>query len=50
MKRDLRHFDVVSLFLDGKSLGQDAMVVVVGVTLWREKVNLGFVQFNLEWN
>ena len=44
MERDLSTLDLVALFLDGKSLAGDAMVVAVGVTLEGEKVILGFVQ------
>jgi len=44
MERDLSTLDVVALFLDGKSLTEDAIVVAVGVTLEGKKVILGFVQ------
>jgi len=44
MERDLSTLNIVALFLDGKSLAEDAMVVAVGVTLSGEKVILGFVQ------
>jgi len=44
MERNLSTLDIVALFLDGKSLAEDAMVVAVGVTLEGEKVILGFVQ------
>jgi transposase-like protein len=44
MERDLSRWDVVGLFLDGKSFAEDAMVIAVGVTLSGEKVILGFVQ------
>jgi len=44
MERDLSTLDLVALFLDGKSLAEEAMVVAVGVTLKGEKVMLGFVQ------
>jgi transposase-like protein len=44
MERDLRPLNLVALFLDGKSLAEDAMVVAVGVTLEGKKVILGFVQ------
>lgn len=44
MERDLSSLDLVALFLDGKSLAGDAMVVAVGVTLEGRKVILGFVQ------
>lgn len=43
-ERDLAGYDVVALFLDGKSFGDDEIVIAVGVTLAGEKVLLGLVQ------
>lgn len=43
-ERDLSDYDLVGLFLDGKTFGDDAMLIVLGVTLSGEKVVLGFVQ------
>ena len=43
-ERDLSGHDWVGLFLDGKTFGEDAMVIALGVTLSGEKVVLGFVQ------
>jgi len=43
-ERDLSGYDFVALFLDGKSFGDDEMVIAVGVTLTGEKVLLGLVQ------
>jgi transposase-like protein len=43
-ERDLSGYDLVALFLDGKTFGEDQMVVALGVTLEGEKVVLGFVQ------
>ena len=43
-ERDLSDYDLVGLFLDGKTFGDDAMVIALGVTLKGEKVVLGFVQ------
>ena len=43
-ERDLSGYDFVALFLDGKSFGDDEMVIAVGVTLTGEKVLLGMVQ------
>jgi len=42
--RDLSDYDLVALFLDGKTFGDDRMVIGLGVTLEGEKVVLGFVQ------
>ena len=43
-ERDLSAYDVVGLFLDGKTFGEDAMVIALGVTVEGDKVVLGFVQ------
>jgi putative transposase len=43
-ERDLLDYDLVGLFLDGKTFGDDEMVIALGVTLSGEKVVLGFVQ------
>ena len=43
-ERDLSDYDLVGLFLDGKTFGDDAMVIALGVTISGEKVVLGFVQ------
>ena len=42
-ERDLSKYDVVGLFLDGKTFGDDEMVIALGVTIQGEKVVLGFV-------
>jgi putative transposase len=44
MERDLSGHDLVALFLDGKSFGDDEMVIAIGVTLAGTKVVLGLVQ------
>lgn len=44
MERDLSGHDLVALFLDGKSFGDDEMVIAIGVTLTGDKVMLGMVQ------
>ena len=43
-ERDLSDYDLVGLFLDGKTFGEDEMVIALGVTLQGDKVILGFVQ------
>jgi transposase-like protein len=43
-ERDLSDHDLVALFLDGKTFGDDQMVIGLGVTISGEKVVLGFVQ------
>lgn len=44
MERDLTGEDVVAVFLDGKSLAGDAVVLAVGITLTGQKIVLGLVQ------
>jgi putative transposase len=43
-ERDLSGHDLVAVFLDGKTFGDDQMVIALGVTLEGQKVVLGFVQ------
>lgn len=43
-ERDLSAYDIVAIFLDGKTFGEDQMVMAMGVTLEGNKVILGFVQ------
>ncbi len=43
-ERDLSKYDLVGLFLDGKTFGDDEIVIALGVTILGEKVVLGFVQ------
>jgi transposase-like protein len=43
-ERDLSAYDIVAVFLDGKTFGADEIVIALGVTIQGEKVILGFVQ------
>jgi transposase-like protein len=43
-ERDLSEYDLVTLFLDGKTFGEDEIVIALGVMLAGRKVVLGFVQ------
>jgi transposase-like protein len=43
-ERDLSGYDLVGLLLDGKTFGDDEIVIALGVTLQGHKVVLGFVQ------
>lgn len=47
-ERDLSGYDVVSVFLDGKSFSEQQMVVALGVTMTGDKVFLGFVESDTE--
>jgi transposase-like protein len=46
--RDLSKYDIVGLFLDGKTFAEDTMVIALGVTIEGDKVVLGFVQTGTE--
>jgi transposase-like protein len=48
MERDLSGDDLVALFMDGKSFGDDEMVIAIGVTLEGKKMMLGMVQTGSE--
>jgi transposase-like protein len=47
-ERDLSGLDIIAIFLDGKTFGDDAIVIALGVTLEGKKVVLGFVQTGTE--
>ena len=47
-ERDLSQYDVVAVFLDGKSFAEDQMVIALGSLLNGDKVFLGFVQTDTE--
>ena len=47
-ERRLEAYDLVALFLDGKTFAADTMVIALGVTLGGAKVVLGFVQTGTE--
>ena len=43
-ERSLEGYDLVALFLDGKSFADEEIIIALGVTLDGEKIPLGFVQ------
>jgi len=47
-ERRLEGYDLVALFLDGKTFGDQQMVIALGVTLAGDKIPLGFVQTSTE--
>ena len=47
-QRRLERYDIVTIFLDGKTFGEDLLVIALGVTIQGEKVFLGFVQTGTE--
>jgi len=48
MERDLSGYDLVALFLDGKSFAEHEIILALGVTLEGEKVVLGLIQAGTE--
>ena len=46
--RDLSEWDIVAIFLDGKTFADMTMVIAVGITLTGEKHVLGFVETGTE--
>jgi putative transposase len=47
-KRDLSPFDIVALFIDGKSFAGTQMVIALGITIEGKKVILGFIESGTE--
>ena len=47
-ERDLGGYDVVAVFIDGKTFADDQMVLALGVTMEGDKLFLGFVQTETE--
>ena len=43
-ERSLEVYDLVALFLDGKSFADEEIIIALGVTLDEQKIPLGFVQ------
>jgi putative transposase len=48
LSRDLSGYDIVAVFIDGKSFAENEMVIALGVTIEGEKVLLGFVETSTE--
>ena len=46
--RDLSDYDFVSLFIDGKYLAKEQIIIVLGVTIKGDKIPIGFVQSHSE--
>lgn len=47
-ERPLHRYDIVTIFLDGKTFGEDTLVIALGVTGQGQKVMLGFLQTGTE--
>jgi transposase-like protein len=48
MNRDLSQYEFVALFIDGKHLAKEQIIIVLGVTITGEKIPLGFIQTHSE--
>jgi transposase-like protein len=48
MERDLSGYDIVAIFIDGKFLADNEIVIALGVTMAGDKVLLGFVETSTE--
>ena len=46
--RNLSHHDFVALFIDGKYLAKEQIMIVLGVTMQGEKIPIGFAQMHSE--
>lgn len=46
--RDLSGYDIVAIFIDGKSFAENEMLIALGVTIEGEKILLGFVETSTE--
>jgi len=46
--RDLSKYDFVSIFIDGKYLAKEQIMIVLGITMQGEKLPIGFLQTNTE--
>lgn len=43
-ERSLKDYDLVALFMDGKSFADQEMIIALGVTIAGDKIPLGFIQ------
>jgi transposase-like protein len=48
LERDLSAHDIVALFVDGKTFGENEMVIALGITIDGDKVLLGFIETSTE--
>ncbi len=46
--RDLSKHDIISIFIDGKYLAKEQIIIVLGVTMQGDKIPLGFLQTHSE--
>jgi len=43
-ERSLADYDLVALFVDGKTFADEEMIIALGITIQGEKIPLGFIQ------
>jgi len=48
MERDLSLYDIVAIFIDGKTFAKNNMIMALGITLDGKKVPLGFIEASTE--
>jgi putative transposase len=47
-ERDLSSYDIVAIFMDGKTFAENSIVVALGITMEGDKIILGFVETSTE--
>jgi putative transposase len=48
IERNLDRYDFIAIVIDGKSFGEDGIIMAVGITMEGKKVLLGIVQSGTE--
>ena len=48
IERDLSVYDIVAIFIDGKTFAKTDMIIALGITLDGKKIPLGFIEANTE--
>ena len=48
LERDLSGYDIVAIFIDGKSFAENGIIIALGVTAEGVKIVLGFIESSTE--
>ena len=48
LERDLSSYDIISIFIDGKSFAENGIIIALGIALNGKKVVLGFIESSTE--
>jgi transposase-like protein len=48
LERDLSGYDIISIFIDGKSFAENGIIIALGIALDGKKVVLGFIESSTE--